>query len=244
MLSNQNQVMLCVTLLYNIHNIFDQRPFVEEVIGSSLIQDVHAVDHFKRFSLLWHLGRDLTVKLPLSKNTVRNFDRSLLKILDNLQNPQRTNIRLLAESFLNHSLLRNDMPRIISPIIVKLLAPSTARISICYVNIQDTDSPGDVTNQYDASKSDDKVIKNIYAVSNVNGNVMYHIANDPSPKQPKKKWYLFSKVGKKYTPVINMTTQITDNLNVITKKNKDFKVDVSPKFERYIENISRSYAFC
>lgn len=231
-LNNQNQVMLCVTLLYNIHNIFDQRPFVEEVIGASLIQDAHAVGYFKRFSLLWHLGRDLNVKLPVLKNSVRNFDRSLLKILDNLQNPQRTNIRLLAESFLNHSLLRNDMPRIISPILVKLLAPSTARISICFVNIQDTDSPGDVSNQYDTLKSEDRSIKNVYAVSNVNGNVMYHIANDPSPKQPKKKWYLFSKAGKKYTQVINMTTTITENLGVITKKNKDFKVDVSPKFER------------
>lgn len=77
-LSNQNQVMVCVTLLYHIHNIFDQRSFVEEVIGYSLVQDIHTVDSFKRFSLLWHLGRDLNIKLPVLKNTVRNFDRLLL----------------------------------------------------------------------------------------------------------------------------------------------------------------------
>lgn len=74
-LNNQNQVMLCVTLLYNIHNIFEQRSFVEEVIGESLIQDMHTVDAFKRFALLWHLGRDLNIKLPVLKNSVRNFDR-------------------------------------------------------------------------------------------------------------------------------------------------------------------------
>lgn len=155
-----------------------------------------------------------------------------MKILDNLQNPQRTNIRLLTETFLTHSLYRNDISRIINPIFLKLLNPGTARISIRFVNIQDTDSPGDNAYQYDALKNEDLVIKNVYAVSNVDGNVMYHVANDPSPKQAKKKWYLFSKAGKKYTQVINMTTTITDNLSVITKKNKDFKVDVSPNFER------------
>lgn len=159
--------------------------------------------------------------------------------MDNLQNPQGTNIRLLTETFLNHSLLRNDMPRIISPILLKLLTPSTARISIRYVNIQDTDSPGDIINQCDMHKNEDVAIKNVYAVSNVNGNVMYHIANDPSPKPSKKKWFLFSKAGRKYTQVINMTTTIAENLGVITKKNIDFKVDISPNLERYV--ITETY---
>lgn len=77
----------------------------------------------------------------------------------------------------------------------------------------------------------------MYAVSSVNGNIMYHVTDSPSPKPPKKKWFLFSKAGKKYTQVVNMTTSLTENLNVVTKKNKDFKMqDVSPNLGRSAKN--------
>lgn len=115
---------------------------------------------------------------------------------------------------------------------MKLLAPSTARISIRHVNIQDSDSPGDVSNYPDIQKLEETSVKNIYAVSNVNGNVMYHVADSPSPKQNKRKWFIFSKSGKKYTQLVNTATTLTDTAGIVTKKNKDFKVDVSPGLER------------
>lgn len=150
--------------------------------------------------------------------------RSLLKILDNLQNSAKPNLQLLSESFLTHSLLHNDIPRIINPILLKLLAPNTARVSIRYVNIHDSDTQSEITSQ-DNQKVEDSHSKKIYAVSSVNGNIMYHITDDPSPKPPKRKWFTFSKSGggggggnnKKYSPtIIDMTTSIVENSSSCT----------------------------
>lgn len=128
------------------------------------------------------------------------------------------------------------MSRIINPILTKLLAPKSARISIRFVHIHDTDSQTDIGVQ-ENSTNDDTKTKKIYAVSSVNGNIMYHVTDSPSPKPPKKKWFLFSKAGKKYTQVVNMTTSLTENQNIVTKKNKDFKVqDTSPNLGRGVKN--------
>lgn len=75
MMSNQNQIMLCVTLLYQIHNIFESKSCVEQVIGRYLISENLTVEYFKRFTLIWHLGRDLDIKMPLTQRNIRNFDR-------------------------------------------------------------------------------------------------------------------------------------------------------------------------
>lgn len=235
-LSNQKQVITCVNLLYHVHNVFDTKLFVEDVIGEYLVGDNLNVEFFKRFSLLWHLGRDLNIKLPSHHNHNRNLDRTLLKVLDNLQNTEKPELKFLAETYLTHSLLRNDIARIINPLLTKLLAPRTARISIRHVNIHDSDSQSE-QNVQEHQTSDDKAAKKVYAVSNVNGNIMYHITDEPSPKPPKKKWYLFSKAGKKYTQVVNMTASLTENLNIVTKRNKDFKnQDASPTFSRNSKN--------
>lgn len=159
-----------------------------------------------------------------------------MKILDNLQNTEKPELKFLAETFLTHSLLRSDIPRIINPLLTKLLASRTARISIRHVNIHDTDSQCEQNTQ-EHQNSEEKNTKKVYAVSNVNGNIMYHVTDEPSPKPLKKKWYLFSKAGKKYTQVVNMTANLTENLNIVTKKNKDFKSqDLSPNFGRNSKN--------
>lgn len=74
-LNNQTQIMLCVTLLYQLHNIFHKQSFCEDVIGHYLIDENLNTEYFKRFTLLIHLGRDLNIKLPTYQNTVRNFDK-------------------------------------------------------------------------------------------------------------------------------------------------------------------------
>ncbi|XP_063920808.1 protein dopey-1 homolog isoform X2 [Zophobas morio] len=229
-LSNQKQLLLCVTLLYQIHNTFDNKCFVEQVISKYLANENITSDYVKQFSLLWHLGRDLNIKLPPNMTNIRNFDRSLLKILDNLQNVEKPNIQLLAESFLTHSLLHGDIPRIVNPILVKLLAPNTARVSIRHVNINDSDVQSEITVQ-DNQKIEEYQTKKIYAVSSQNGNIMYHLEDQ---KPTKRKWFTFSKGGKKYSPtVVNMTTSVMDDLNIVTRKNKDYKnVRVTPKMDK------------
>ncbi|GJQ78976.1 hypothetical protein Trydic_g138 [Trypoxylus dichotomus] len=235
-LNNQTQTMLCVTLLYQLHNIFPKQSFCEDVIGHYLIDDHLNTEYFKRFTLLIHLGRDLNIKLPAYQNTVRNFDKCLLKIFDNLQNVDNSNIKLLSESFLTHSLLRSDIPRLLHPIFMKLLTPSTARVSITNISIQDSEIHVDPNTQ-DSRKLDDTNAKKIFAISNINGNVLYHVTNRPSPKPQKKKWYLFSRGNKKMAQVVNTTTTFTSNSNVITKKSKDYKnFDGFPNVERSNKN--------
>lgn len=169
-----------------------------------------------------------------------------------LQNKDKPTLQLLSESFLNHSLLHNDIPRILNPILIKLLASNTARVSIRHVNIQDGDMHNEQVDQ-DNQKLEESQAKKIYAVSNVNGmylvyfgimvillfffstgNVMYHMTDSPRPKSPKKRWFTFSKTGKKYASAINMTTSlIEDTNNIVTKKNKDFKgYNVSPNLDK------------
>lgn len=160
-----------------------------------------------------------------------------MKILDNLQNDQHQELKLLAENFLTHSLLHNDIPRILNPILMKLLASNTARVSIKHVNIQDSDSQSDVASQ-DNNKFQDVQAKKVYAVSSVNGNIMYHVTDSPSPKPTKRKWFTFSKTGKKFTTAVNMTTSITEDSNIVTRKNKDFKgINASPKLEKGLKNV-------
>ncbi|KYB28372.1 protein dopey-1 homolog isoform X2 [Tribolium castaneum] len=232
-LNNQKQLLLCVTLLYQIHNTFDNKPFVEQVISKYLTNEHICTDFMKRFFLLWHLGRDLNIKVSPNMTNVRNFDRSLMKVLDNLQNIEKPNIQLLAESFLTHSLLHGDIPRIINPMLVKLLASNTARVSIRHVNINDSDVQSEITIP-DNQKTEEYQTKKIYAVSSQNGNIMYHLASDQDQKPAKRKWFTFSKGGKKFSPtVVNMTTSVVDDLNVVTRKNKDYKnVRTTPKLDK------------
>ncbi|XP_049819768.1 protein dopey-1 homolog isoform X3 [Aethina tumida] len=237
-LTNQTQLLLCVTLLYQIHNTFDSKLFVEQVISQYLSSDNISVGYVKQFLLLWHLGRDLNIKLSPHKSHIRNFDRSLLNILDNLQNKEKPNLQLLAESFLTHSLYHNDIARIINPILSKLLAANTARISIKYVNIHHSETQGE-NNIKNDDKTEDKQSKKIIAVSNINGNIMYHVTDGPSPKPPKKKWFGFPKSAKKFSPsVVETTTSFTEDSSIITRKNKDFKnISVSPKLEKSSKGV-------
>lgn len=67
---------------------------------------------------------------------------------------------------------------------------------------------------------------------------MYHVADCPSPRPTKKKWSIFSKPSKKdNSNVINTTTTIMDDSNIVTKKNKDFKgLNISPKLTKSSKN--------
>lgn len=112
------------------------------------------------------------------------------------------------------------------------LSPNTARISISHVHIQKSDEKFE-TSSTDLQKLEDANMKKICAISSVNGNVVYHVTDNVTPKPPTKlKSFLFSKAAKKQTGIINMTTSITDNASVVTRKNRDFKtVEDIPQVE-------------
>lgn len=154
-----------------------------------------------------------------------------MKILDNLHNKRKHNLKLLSESFVTHSLLRGDISRIINPIFSLLLMPNTSRISIRHINVHNADLQSKI-NSLDTQKLEDAKAKNIYAISNIDGNIMYHVAEDENSKPSKRKSFLFSKAGKKMTGIVNTTAAILENSSVVTKKNRDFKMEASPNLDR------------
>lgn len=116
-----------------------------------------------------------------------------------------------------------------NPLFTMFLNASTARISINHVHIQKSDEKLD-SSSTDLQKLDDANMKKICAISSVNGNVVYHVTENATPKpQTKLKSFLFSKSSKKQTGIVNMTTSLTDNSSIVTRKNRDFKtVDEMP----------------
>ena len=69
----------CVRLLHHLHNIVPRPNIIEKIIA----KDLNNVDTYQRFTLLWHLSRDLEIK-TMAKDHCRTFDVCLLKMLDNL----------------------------------------------------------------------------------------------------------------------------------------------------------------
>lgn len=80
---------------------------------------------FKKFELLWHLGREQK----------ESFDKILLKVYDNLGLPQYISIRTFVVKWLKEALLRGDIGRLLMPLMKIMLSPSTKRISISNVHL-------------------------------------------------------------------------------------------------------------
>lgn len=105
----------------------------------------------------------------------------MLKTLDNLELSERNAIKVEAEGWLLHSLLRGDIGRLIDPLILLLLDPCTSRLSVLHAKVSPTQN--NETHDYSETSSNDPSAK-IYAISSVDGNVMYHVA-DKCKQAPK-----------------------------------------------------------
>ena len=101
----------------------------------------------QRFTLLWHLSRDLETRtLSGAKKT---FDICLLKMLDNL-NLSTGPLKALSQSWLVHAMARGDIGRLMEPLFLTLLDPSTARVSVLHAKIEQLDVAGDLENDVSA----------------------------------------------------------------------------------------------
>lgn len=162
--------------------------------------------------------------------------RSLLKMLDNLQLADNSPLKLQAQSWLLHSLMRGDISRVIDPLLTILLDPSTCRMSVLHVSIQHSNTVLTKTNPVEEKseiQDDTEGTAKIYAISSVDGNVIYHVSDNVDED---KKW----KKGKKKKQAINpvkikrifaVTTLATgDNCNhYVTEKNQFMKeLEVPP----------------
>ncbi|XP_020283145.1 protein dopey-1 homolog isoform X2 [Pseudomyrmex gracilis] len=230
--------MRCVELLHELHHaLYNSCNAVENLIGSELTSEnpEKRIEAFGRFATLWHLGREIEMN-PRLRGCLRTFDQSLLKILDNLQLVDNSPLKLQAQSWLLHSLMRGDISRVIDPLLTILLDPSTCRMSVLHVSIQHSNTVLTKNNPVEEKseiQDDTEGTAKIYAISSVDGNVIYHVSDNVDED---KKW----KKGKKKKQAINpvkikrifaVTTLATgDNCNhYVTEKNQFMKeLEVPP----------------
>lgn len=164
------------------------------------------------------------------------YFRSLLKMLDNLQLSDNSPLKLLAQSWLLHSLMRGDISRILDPLLTMLLDPSTCRMSVLHVSIQHSNTvltKNDPVEEKSEIQDDTEGAAKIYAISSVDGNVIYHVSDgmneDKKSKKEKKKKKSINPV--KVKRIFAVTTLATgDNCNhYITERNQFMKeLEVPP----------------
>ncbi|SPP73670.1 protein dopey-1 homolog [Drosophila guanche] len=128
---------------------------------------------FKKFELLWHLGRD--------KQTSRGFEKTLLKVLDTLGLPHYMSERTFVTNWLQASLLRGDLARLTKPLYKILLSANSKRVGIVHMQQlyrESTEAEGDTAPAFE---------RDVYAISSEQGNVKYHhmeTSNGTKKKSP------------------------------------------------------------
>ena len=178
--------LLCAELLHQLHTLAP--PLLEDVAEQVILRDLNdelllaigeptgaeAGAGVERFAALWHLGRDLEPS-RCSSLRLRTFDRSMSLLLDWLS-PERSYRaqRGVAEGWLVQALLRNDVGRILDPLLLKLLQPHSARVSIRHVTVE----PEQQEQQAHLLDQQKDCEDDIYAISSVNGHVIYHVTHD------------------------------------------------------------------
>lgn len=155
----------------------------------------------------------------------------MLKTLDNLELGERNAIKVEAEGWLLHSLLRGDIGRLIDPLILLLLDPCTSRLSVLHAKVSPTQN--NETHDYSETSSNDPSAK-IYAISSIDGNVMYHVA-DKCKQAPK----IASSRSKRVFAITTLAEQDSSNLfsRYVTVK----KCQMMTRYEPSLAEMSESH---
>ncbi|OQR69932.1 protein dopey-1-like, partial [Tropilaelaps mercedesae] len=154
-------------LLQKLHNLAPNDSVCENVLCRGLSSDSaeKQIEAQKRFAVLWHLLRDIRQK---PQATTRYFDRCLFQMLDCLTKDSGPH-RAISQFWLEHSLSRGDLNRILEPVLIVLLHPDTSRVSINHVSVRKHRMT--VDQKQDREEDMDRVI---HSISHVAGNIMYH----------------------------------------------------------------------
>lgn len=155
----------------------------------------------------------------------------MLKTLDNLELGERNAIKVEAEGWLLHSLLRGDIGRLIDPLILLLLDPCTSRLSVLHAKVSPTQN--NETHDYSETSSNDPSAK-IYAISSVDGNIMYHVA-DKCKQAPK----ITPSRSKRVFAITTLAEQDSSNLfsRYVTVK----KCQMMTRYEPSLAEMSESH---
>uniref|UniRef100_UPI0037E70BC2 protein DOP1B n=1 Tax=Semicossyphus pulcher TaxID=241346 RepID=UPI0037E70BC2 len=125
----REQHISCVELFYRLHCLAPSASICEDIICQALLHKDKSVrlEALHRFTVLWHLTREIQSNRTMSLN--RSFDRSLCVVVDSLSCTDGS-ISAAAQCWLVRGLSLNDVIRILEPILLLLLHPSTQRCSI------------------------------------------------------------------------------------------------------------------
>ncbi|KAK6309739.1 hypothetical protein J4Q44_G00196200 [Coregonus suidteri] len=119
----------CVDLFYRLHCLAPSASICEDIVCQALLHRDKAVrlEALHRFSVLWHLTRGNQSNRTMSLN--RSFDRSLCVVVDCLNSPDGS-VSAAAQCWLVRALSLQDVVRILEPVLLLLLHPSTQRYTI------------------------------------------------------------------------------------------------------------------
>ncbi|KAM9486365.1 protein DOP1B isoform 2-T2 [Clarias gariepinus] len=125
----KEQHISCVELFYRLHCLAPSTAICEDIICMALLSrdKVVRLEALHRFSVLWHLMREVQMNRSTSLN--RSFDRSLFVVLDSL-NSQDGSVSTIGQSWLVRALSLGDVVRILEPVLLLLLDPKTRRTAI------------------------------------------------------------------------------------------------------------------
>lgn len=118
-----------VELFYQLHNLVPTSSICEDVISQQLTNKDKKIrmEAHGRFSVLWHLTRNLHVNKSSSYG--RTFDRSLFIMLDSLSSLDGCTSSV-GQAWLHQVLQRHDIARVLEPLLLLLLHPKTQRVSV------------------------------------------------------------------------------------------------------------------
>uniref|UniRef100_A0A3Q1C5E1 Dopey N-terminal domain-containing protein n=1 Tax=Amphiprion ocellaris TaxID=80972 RepID=A0A3Q1C5E1_AMPOC len=125
----REQHISCVELFYRLHCLAPSASICEDIICQALQHKdkVCLLEALHRFTVLWHLTREIQTNRTMSLS--RSFDRSLCVVVDSLSCTDGS-VSAAAHCWLVRTLSLNDVIRILEPILLLLLHPSTQRCSI------------------------------------------------------------------------------------------------------------------
>ena len=157
----------------------------------------------KRFARLWHWSRELSNSTQYKSSEElddmnecfnfsthssliklnKTFERSLLIILDVFSDSSTPAplIKLIQEWLMSLICDYNDLPRILDILLVSLLHPNTARVSVQHFIanlLASSSSTAIATPFFDEEtehEANDDYESKVYAISNEGGNVKYHV---------------------------------------------------------------------
>ncbi|XP_041353922.1 protein dopey-1-like isoform X2 [Gigantopelta aegis] len=159
-----------VELLNILHQATPNSWVCEDVISSALVSEnqTQRTEAFKKFTILWHLTRDMKTDHNPGQ-AARTFDRSMFVVLDSLKE-EMSSTKTIAASWLTHVVQRSDISRVLQPLLLMLLHPDTARISVQHISV---DEPKKV--KLSETEEEEPEAK-IYAISSDGGNIIYHVS--------------------------------------------------------------------